>query len=124
MTESPTRPIESAEQPPPQRRWDRPIQVGTAVVAGSAVLFGTLSIVAFAMIKTEHESHTFTTAVRQVEVTSDTGDVRVTTRASASTVVLNTRTRSAFSRPEHGAAVSDGVLEVTGSCPAVAIFDN
>jgi DUF4097 and DUF4098 domain-containing protein YvlB len=122
MTQSLVQETSPLETPPPGR-WNRPIQIATAAVAGTTVLFGTLSVIAFGLVKTEHETHTFTTPVREVQVSSDTGDLRITSSASATGVVVNTRVSSAFAHPDHGAAVSNGVLEVTGSCPSVVIFD-
>jgi DUF4097 and DUF4098 domain-containing protein YvlB len=125
MTETvrPTRPVPTTGAPGPATRWNRPIQVATAIVAGSTVVFGTLCVISYALVRTDHETRTFTAPVRQVEVRSDTGDLRVTTRPAGTDVIVRSRVRSAFSDPEHSAAISDGVLTVTGSCPGAVFFD-
>lgn len=102
-------------------RWTVPIRVLAALVAGVVVLAAAATASAFFLTRTVTEHSTIAGPVRRVEITNDTGDVRI--RATDRTgAALTASGSSAFETAEHHEQLVDGVLQITGSCSGSEAF--
>jgi hypothetical protein len=111
----PTEPVDRPSKPP-SRNWVVPIRVLAALAAVTVLAAGTVSAVAFFMIRSTTETFHFPDPVRRMNVVASDGDVQVRTDATAQTATVIAHSRSAFRTAEHSERVTDGVLQVNGSC--------
>jgi hypothetical protein len=107
-----TRPITPA---PPRSGWTWPIRISIVVLSLTLLAAGSASIVGSFFQVTRTTTRTFPAGVRQVQITSGTGDVTVRTGPTAATVLTN-RLTSGFRQAEHSEKLVGGVLYATGKC--------
>ncbi|HST82272.1 MAG TPA: DUF4097 family beta strand repeat-containing protein [Kineosporiaceae bacterium] len=111
----PTEPVDRPSEPP-LRKWVVPIRVLAGLATVAVLAAGTVSAVAFFMIRSTTETSHFPDRVSRVQVTGETGDVWVRTDSAAQGATVLSYGRSAFRTTTHSERVIDGVLQVTGSC--------
>ncbi len=101
---------------PPSPKWTLAIRITAGLISGAVVLAGTISVLGFLMIRTKTETRHFQGLVRQVQVTGPDGDVVIRTGTAQQGASVLSRSRSSFQTAEHRETVTDGVLQVSGSC--------
>jgi len=100
----------------PATNWTWPIRGVTAIIAVVLLFFGTVSTVGYFMLQTDTKTAFFTVAVNRVQVNNTNGQVVIRAGSGAQGATVVSRGHSSFRTAEHSETVTNGVLQVNGSC--------
>jgi hypothetical protein len=119
MTEPTTLIVQPTANHPAAPRAHRglwPIRITAAVLALVVLLAGSASVISFFFVRKSTETTPISAPVRQVLVSTDTGDVVIRAAAAGEETTVISKDRSAFRKAQHSIGVKDGVLAVSGAC--------
>jgi DUF4097 and DUF4098 domain-containing protein YvlB len=110
-------PTETTARSAPRRRGRTALLTTGAATGALALVIGALTVANHAM--TERDNHEFTADnVRELVIDQDAGDVTLVAGSVAGEVRVETSRRWAWNKPGTGHTMVDGVLTLTGDCPA------
>lgn len=109
----PRPPIDPAS---PANAWRVLVWIVAAVTVGVVLIFGTISVVGYFMLQTETRTTSFPNAVTRVQVTNTNGHVKIRTGTATPGATVISRSQNSFRTAKHSEAVTNGVLQVSGSC--------
>ncbi len=108
--------LEPAKTVPPSSRWTTPIRVTAAVLGTGMIAVGVISVIGYFNVQFEDETRTFTEDIQKVRVRASDGDIRIRTGDATTGATVITHSANSFRKAEHSAAVSKGVLNLSGGC--------
>jgi hypothetical protein len=104
----------------PSRTLVAAIRWGAAIATVALLAAGTASVVGFLLISTKTETSHFREPVTHVQLASLGGDVVIRADPGQRGASVISRSHSSFRTAKHRETVSDGVLQVNGSCGSSA----
>ncbi|GAA3618745.1 DUF4097 family beta strand repeat-containing protein [Kineosporia mesophila] len=112
-TREPGAPAQPPRRPSP---WLGPIRILGIALGACLIGGGALTVVAQFATRVENETFSVADPITDLKVDVGSGDVRVYADPSLTSVHVDVTTRSGLEKATYARSVSDGVLNLTGTC--------